>query len=329
MSREPAPPPKFAPGLFALALATLVTTFPLIVSGGTVTTLQVGMVDDQAVREPWLLLTLSGIEQALERGVGWCVEHGHRQIGWIVGVLAIGLAIGTWRRYPGRRLRWLGVVVLAAVASQGVLGMARIALNVYPGVIAPHLGRDLALVHGLTGQLTFAVIAAATLMLSRSWLDPVQIEDAKAARFRRFCLITLGLFILQLASAVLLRHLGGVPLLIVHLLLAAAVFTHVILLRLKTSQQASSLLRFPASVLLALVNLMLLLGVGAWWFGGGEGQFNPTPIGLHRAVFATAHQALGAVLLALMTVITLRAFRHLPAAAQFPAPASALAEVGA
>src|SRR6185369_5075342 len=72
-----------------LAIATVVVALPLVLLGAEVTTKGVGMVDSIAVRSPWYFAT----EWMNDRGLGWLIEHGHRQVGWIVGILAIATTI--------------------------------------------------------------------------------------------------------------------------------------------------------------------------------------------------------------------------------------------
>src|SRR5262245_12515841 len=68
-----------------LAIATVVVALPLVLLGAEVTTKGVGMVDSVAVRSPWYFAS----EWMNDHGLGWLIEHGHRQVGWIVGILAI------------------------------------------------------------------------------------------------------------------------------------------------------------------------------------------------------------------------------------------------
>ena len=104
------------------AILTVALTLPLVLLGTQVTTHGWGMVDQQGLRSPWYFFA-QFVEQT---ELGWLVEHGHRQVGWIAGVCVIILAAALWR-WDGRRgVRWLGVTALLAVGIQGVLGIFRI-----------------------------------------------------------------------------------------------------------------------------------------------------------------------------------------------------------
>ena len=47
------------------------------------------------------------------------------------------------------------------------LGKLRIEWDVLPGFLSPTRGRDIAMVHGFTGQLVFALIVATGMVLSK------------------------------------------------------------------------------------------------------------------------------------------------------------------
>ena len=100
-----------------LALTTVVATFVLILFGGLVTN------TGSALAVPdWP--TTFGYNMFLypwsQMVGGIFYEHSHRLIGSVVGVLTLALAAALWRE--GRRLRVLGLVVVAAVVIQGIFG---------------------------------------------------------------------------------------------------------------------------------------------------------------------------------------------------------------
>jgi heme A synthase len=326
----PTAAPRYSRWLFAWAALLAVCTLPLIASGGTVTSTDAGMADPEWHFAPFKLFTTRGLEQAAA-SVLLFIEHSHRQIGWIVGILAIVLAVWMLMSQPSPR-RWLGLAVLAAVCSQGVLGKLRIEWDVLPGYVSSKLGRDIAMLHGFTGQLVFALIVVTALVLSKGWLQGEMVEATDGRKLRRLSVITLFLLLAQLAAGVLLRHLGGVAYLVVHLILAAAVLAHAVILVARTASHSSGRLRRPAVLLLALVLGMLALGAGAWWFGGGEGTMRVvTDLARDRTriVLATAHQCLNALVLATAAVLLLRARHHVPNPNQPSAAPRVAAEVGA
>lgn len=289
--------------LFAWALLLAVCTLPLIAVGGLVTSTGSGMADPDWHFTPFKLLTAAGWAE-VGTNVALMIEHSHRQIGFIVGLLAIGLAVGCGWCLQGRA-RWLGLLVLLAVSAQGALGAFRITLHAW-------LGPQFALIHGITGQLVFVLIVAVALVLSRGWHQAEAVEDVGGAKVRRLATLAVLMAVLQLISGAALRHLGGDVLLAIHLVLALAVAAHVILVWGFTLNQASGLLRTPALLALVLLAGQLLLGFGAWWAGGGYPALEAKDLTQARIALTTAHQTLGAVLLAATAVVALRAWHHVP-----------------
>ncbi len=310
----------YQPWLFAWSLILVAATLPLVLSGGLVTSTGSGMADPDWAFTPFKLLTPDGLAEAAAR-VALLIEHGHRQIGFIVGMLAIVFAAGTWLLLEGPR-RWLGPAILLAVCLQGALGAFRIKLHAL-------FGQPFAMVHGITGQLTLVAMVLTSLVLSRGWNEAVPMESLHAARLRRLARLTALLAVLQLMAGAGLRHMGGHLLLGIHLLLAMAVTVHVILFWSRTVDQPSTYLARPALLSLVLVALQFLLGLGAWMAGGGTLALEASQLTKQRIALATAHQFLGAILLATVFVIWFRARRVLPPRSAVALPASAREEVSA
>src|SRR5262249_20977091 len=115
--------PRWRPLAHSLALGTLGATCVLIILGGLVTNTGAALaVPDwpstfgyNIVLFPW------------SRMVGGVLyEHSHRLMGALVGVLTLALVAALWRE--GGRLRRLGLVAVAVVVTQGVLGGLRVVL---------------------------------------------------------------------------------------------------------------------------------------------------------------------------------------------------------
>ena len=84
------------------------------------------------------------------------LEHGHRLLGALTGLITLGLAGVVWRSSTHAAVRWLVVAAVALVLVQGGLGGARVLLD----------DKTVAKVHACTGPLFFAV-AVAIAVLSR------------------------------------------------------------------------------------------------------------------------------------------------------------------
>jgi len=158
---------RYNRGLHALAVTLTIACFPLIWVGGLVTTYDAGMaVPDWPGTYGWNMFAYP-VSTWLFGPFDLLVEHSHRLLASLSGLLTIGVLILAIRN--DSRIwfvRWCGLL-LAAVISQGVLGGARVVLD----------QRTMAMIHGCTGPLFFAMATATAVMtnsprLRRSRLMP-------------------------------------------------------------------------------------------------------------------------------------------------------------
>ncbi len=100
-------------------------TFPLIWMGGLVTTYGAGMAVPDWPSTYGYNLFLYPLGSWIKV---WDVflEHGHRLLGSLVGVVTIVLVLLLWRRDPRRALWWMAGLALVGVCLQGVLGGLRV-----------------------------------------------------------------------------------------------------------------------------------------------------------------------------------------------------------
>src|SRR5687768_2033080 len=134
---------------YRLALVTVAATFVLILFGGLVTNTGAALaVPDwpSTFGHNMFLFPWSGMIG------GVFYEHSHRLLGAVVGFLTLALAAALWPR--GGRLRALGLVAVAAVITQGVLGGLRVVL----------LHDQLAIVHGCLAQAFWALVVALAVL---------------------------------------------------------------------------------------------------------------------------------------------------------------------
>jgi cytochrome c oxidase assembly protein subunit 15 len=288
--------------LHAWAVLTVCATVPLLFLGAEVTTKKVGMVDPVGFREPWHLAY--NLERAY-RELGFLIEHSHRLLGFVVGACAIVLAIGLWLREPRRWMRWLGLAALAGVCLQGVLGILRVNQNVA-------MGRELALIHGCTAQLTFALLCSLALFTSRGWHSARRLPDGNAS-CRRWAILTASLVYLQLVLGAFVRHLDSPIAQRLHMLTAFAVIgTAVWMVKvLHESEQAWSQFFRPVHWLFGLLILQLMLGVEAWMQKFGSGPLpDSRPLTTGQEMVRTGHYLLGSAIFATTVMIALRAHRQ-------------------
>jgi cytochrome c oxidase assembly protein subunit 15 len=277
-----------------IAVALACATFPLLFIGGLVTSKGAGL----AVPD-WP--TTFGYNMFLypwSKMIGNVFyEHSHRLVAAFVGLLTIALALAFWFREPRRWLRWLGALALALVIVQGILGGLRVVL----------LQHTLAIIHACFAQAFFALAVSLVYFTSAEWRgEPSTPPIADGGHLRRLGAITTGLIYLQVVFGAVLRHTG--ERLDLHLLFAAVVAIHVILLfrRVVKTQSESLKLARPARLLGCLVLLQFLLGIGSYF-----GKFTTLlrlPIDI-VVVLTTTHLITGALMLATSLVITLRSYR--------------------
>jgi cytochrome c oxidase assembly protein subunit 15 len=296
MSIEPAGNERAA---HRLALLTLAATLVLIVFGGLVTNTGAGLVVPD-----WP--TTFGYNMFLypwSRMVGGIFyEHSHRLIGSVVGVLSLALALALWRARTS--LRWLGLLAVAAVMIQGVLGGLRVVL----------LQGTLAMVHGCIAQAFFgllvviAVLTSPGARLTAPSSDPV----TRALTFAACALVYL-----QIVFGALLTHTGRIDL---HLAGATALYVLAPIVAGRSRRSGDVGVVWAALVLVALLGIQLALGVGSFvtrfWaitLPGGP---------LTGLLLPVTHRAVASLILGLVVLLAIRMF-----SAPAPTPTERIAEL--
>lgn len=249
------------PHRWAVALAC--ATFPLLWVGGLVTTTDAGM----AVPD-WP--TTYGYNLFLYPWQTWVsgpwdifVEHGHRLLGALAGLITIGLVVVLWRSDDRRWIRNLGIAALALVIVQGVMGGLRVLRD----------ERSLAMFHGMTGPLFFALAVSLAVFTSRRWREGISIDVNGAASIRFLAIACCILVYLQIVLGAVLRHIpvAAQPIAFTHavrfhLFLAAVLTLHVVILVYLALTRARHI-RPLAGLSLTLVGLLMVqltLGAATW-----------------------------------------------------------------
>ena len=280
---------------YRLAVMASVATFILILFGGLVTGLGVGL----AVPDWPSTFGHNMFLFPLDKMVGGVFyEHTHRLIGSLVGLATVALAVALWVAERRRWLRVLGIVAVALVVVQGVLGGLR--------VIWLHDG--LALVHGIVAQGFFALVISLAVVTAKAWREAqARPPQTGLDSLRRLALLLAGAAYLQVAFGAVLTHTG--TRLDAHLTFAAVVSVLVILVarRVLAERQRWPDLARTASLLHALWGAQLLLGAAAYLmrFHGGDAAFGLL-VGLAIRV---AHRLTGALLLAAAVAVAAWAYR--------------------
>jgi heme a synthase len=272
-----------------LALSTAAATVLLIVFGGLVTNTGAALaVPDwpSTFGHNMFLFPWSGMVG------GVFYEHSHRLLGALVGLLTVGLAAVLWSR--GGRLRVLGIVALAVVIAQGVIGGLRVLL----------VTDALAMVHGPLAQAFFALVAAVAFVTSPASARPLTKSDPS---LRWLALIAVAALYGQIVLGALLTHAGWLWL---HIAGAALVFAIVPIVTARARRSEDPVAGRFAGVLLALLIVQLALGIGAFlsrfsglWIPGGQLTMLVLPVG---------HRLIGGLLLATSVVLGVRLWSATP-----------------
>lgn len=296
------------------------TTFPLIWWGGYTTTTDAGMAfRDWITSDGHFMLTYPWLESTGAK----FIEHGHRLLAVFVGILTICLVVVTHRCESRIWVRRYSIVLLAGVIAQGMLGGARILLD----------ERLVAMLHGCTGPLFFAMSTAMVVFTSRWWTEYARKspsdegQQLAANRLARLAVICCGLAYSQLIVGAVVRHARYLTsasaaslfqiAIYFHVILAFVVLGHVMLLAFRALRQRSH--RSLALALSLLVLAQIALGIATWlvrygvpaWANSvvGEVSFVNVSSSNQMAMIVTAHVATGSLIVAVSLAMALRGLR--------------------
>jgi cytochrome c oxidase assembly protein subunit 15 len=311
------------PHRWAVVLAC--ATFPLLWVGGLVTTTDAGMAVPDWPSTYGYNLFLYPWQTWLAGPWDIFVEHGHRLLGAGVGMITIGMLVALWRTEPRAWVRWLGACALGLVVFQGVLGGMRVVLD----------ERTLAMLHGCTGPLFFALSIALVCVTSKGWRTAgLTTDSVQFSAIRSLAVVTCILVYLQIVLGAVLRHvpISTEPATFAtavrfHLFLATILSLHVILLVTTVLRRARHThpLAGLSSILALLLVVQLTLGAGTWivkfavptwatqWISLGDAAVRDG--GWLQTHIITAHVAVGSLLLVTSLALALFALRLLPASA--------------
>lgn len=293
--------------LFYWSLITVIATFPLLTLGAEVTTNGYGMADPQGLRTPWHLFKVWA-EGALGEfgGIAFVIEHAHRVAGWIVGLCVTVLMIGLISSAKVLWLKFLGVACFLAVAAQGLLGIFRVDLNAL-------MGNGLAMVHGCTAQLVFALLVGTAVVTSRSWHRIGAKPFQQSANLFRIAVGITFLVYGQLLLGALVRHNFWHLAARAHLLNAFLVFVAILwlLYTVQLKQFGRPAINRIMCFLLFALGIQIWLGLEAWL-----SKFAPRsitelhmvqvmPFGDLHGILRSLHYVTGSLVFAGMIALTL------------------------
>lgn len=221
-------------------------------------------------------------------------------------VAALGVA-GLMLGEPGSGTRLLGLILLAAVMVQGLLGGLRVLLNAL-------VGPELAIIHGVFAQIVFCLMIAMCTLTARRRVWDGEAWTAMSGLVWP-ALLLMGFAFMQLVWGAMLRHQPSPLWQRLHLLSAFIVVgASVWMVRtVWTSPEGRRRVGAAAWVLIAILILQVSLGVEAWL--GKFGTRRPVEIeevltasrqDRMKAMVRTAHLVVGSGLLATAVSIFVR-----------------------
>ncbi len=176
--------------LHRFAVIVACSTFVLIIAGGLVTSTGSGLaVPDWPLSYGQIMPPMVG---------GIFFEHGHRMVAAFVGLVTTILAIWICRAEERRWVRWLGLAALMFVITQGVLGGLTV-LFLLPTPIS--------VAHATLAQTFFCILISLALFTSPEWRrNQPKIEDEGKPSLPTLALATTAVIYLQLILGALMRH---------------------------------------------------------------------------------------------------------------------------
>ena len=299
-------PPDWTALLSKVAVAA---TFLLVVAGGLVTSHEAGLA---VVDWPNTFGSNMFLYPLARMTGGIYFEHAHRLFGALVGLTTIALALRLWRVESRPWVKWLATAAVVAVIIQGVLGGLRVTGNLTLSTSADDMAPSIALavVHGVFGQLFLALMVALAAVTSVLWQGaPAAEPRSSAAADRTFQASLVAVLLVQLIFGAVQRHVAQG--LIIHITLAAVVAVVVVAAGARAwgLYHGSWPVQRLGQLVMAVMAVQVTLGIAALAVTQGRAVVgHPT---IFEVTIATAHQATGAILLAvsvLLAVWTRRRF---------------------
>ena len=276
---------------FAILLSLAV--FILIIAGGLVTSTGSGL------SVPDWPLSYGQIFPPMIGGIRF--EHTHRVIAGFVGILTLIFMIALLRFEKRCWVKNLGIIAFLAVAAQAVLGGLTV---IYLLPIA------VSVTHACLAQSFFSLVMAITLFTSREWVNAVKARSANSRSVQRLSLVVAIFSFCQLLTGAIVRHTHGHGIAF-HLIFAFLVLLHILLVSLKIMREDISRQKLSSHTFLlgALALAQISLGLGAYIVKYLRASSEMPTVG--AVLLSTAHQSLGALILAGSVLLVLRAHRLL------------------
>ncbi|HVP64777.1 MAG TPA: COX15/CtaA family protein [candidate division Zixibacteria bacterium] len=279
---------------FAMVVAGCV--FCLIIAGALVTS------NDAGLSVPDWPTSFGSMYKIPPLVNGVQFEHIHRMIAQFIGLLTIILALWTQRVDRRPWMKALGWAALGTVIAQGLLGGLTVMFKLPPAISTAH---------ATLAQTFFCIIVSMALFTSQSWVEetPVRVADEGRLPLTTISILTVIAIWLQLILGAAFRHSGMK--LLPHLIGAVVVvaIVHVDAIRAIKRFREIPQVKKPATALLMLIGLQVVLGIGAYITRVVLSPGAPKPL---ESMVATtvAHVAGGALVLATAVALAIQIHRH-------------------
>jgi len=287
---------------FAIFVAC--ATFFLIIAGALVTS------NDAGLATPDWPLSNGQVFPKMVGNLFW--EHGHRMVATTVGMLTIILTIYILRKEKRDWVRKLGIFALLAVIAQGLLGGLTVKLM---------LPLAVSTAHATLAQLFFCTTVSLAVFTSKSWIEatPLPMPEKGILPLRYLCTAALVTIFLQLIIGATLRHSATwdqhlpTELVLTHIggALAVTIALGSASLAVLRRHKDEVFLTRPALIAVLLLVVQLSLGIAAY-ITRLASPGDPQPLNPMISI-TVAHVACGALVFVSTIILTLRAYRVLPA----------------
>lgn len=315
------PQPASRPGWMPrLAIVAVVAAAPLLFVGGLVTSTNSGMAvpDWPNTYGSNMFLYPLGPRAGAAAGEHYekiYLEHSHRLFGTLLGLATLSLMVGVLRLDDRRWVRRWAVAVFALVCVQGILGGVRV---IFGDAEIARDNRLFAMLHGVLAQVVFAALVALAVFVTPAYRAlrgggtvPSSLDDEatwpQRRRLRGLATGAAHATLMQLVLGAAYRHFrsghalwthAGFSIVVVLLAIAAGFAAQGLRARAGRGHAYDVMARVGTGVI-AVVGLQFLLGWVAFAVGG-RGHEADSAV---QALIRTVHQANGALLLALATVL--------------------------
>jgi len=285
---------NYNPGVHRFAVFVVLWTILLLIAGALVTS------NEAALSVPDWPLSYGTLTPPMVGGIRY--EHSHRVIAAGLGLLTVALAILIWVKDKRRWLRWFGVIAVAGVVVQAILGGE---------VVRQLLHYWLPVMHACFAQIVFAAVLSIAVFTSRWWVsEQPQLEETGSPSIHALATANAAVIFCQVVLGAGFRHqdipvwphIAGA-----FVVLGMVIWTAVVLRkRFGTSLELSR----ARMLLHAIFGTQFLLGFGAYWSRITTANApQPMPV---MVTLTVIHTVVGALLFAFSVLIVLLCYRIVP-----------------